>query len=170
MLLVGLTGGIGSGKSTVARLLERHGAVLIDADALAREAIGEGRPGFDRVVDAFGPGYSRPTGPGSRPARPWSSRIRRGRPSSSRSCIRRSRRFVELVEAHRETTGVVVYVTPLLVELGLAPAFDVVVVVTASPTSGCRAWRRTEGSRPRTSERGWRRRPPTSSGPRSRTS
>ena len=62
-----------------------------------------------------------------------------------------ARRFGELVEEHRETAGVVVYVTPLLVELGLAPAFDVVVVVTASPTCGCRAWRRTEGSRPTTS-------------------
>ena len=54
MLLVGLTGGIGSGKSTVARLLERHGAVVIDADQLARDAVAKGTPGFDRVVDAFG--------------------------------------------------------------------------------------------------------------------
>ena len=54
MLLVGLTGGIGSGKSTVARLLERRGAVVIDADHLAREAVARGTPGFDRVVDTFG--------------------------------------------------------------------------------------------------------------------
>ena len=54
MLLVGLTGGIGSGKSTVARLLERRGAVVIDADQLAREAVAKGTPGFERVVDTFG--------------------------------------------------------------------------------------------------------------------
>ena len=45
MLLIGLTGGIGSGKSTVARLLERRGAVVIDADHLAREAVAKGSPG-----------------------------------------------------------------------------------------------------------------------------
>ena len=54
MLLVGLTGGIGSGKSTVARLLEERGAVVIEADELAREVLAPGTPGFERVVEAFG--------------------------------------------------------------------------------------------------------------------
>ncbi|HEX5937268.1 MAG TPA: dephospho-CoA kinase, partial [Actinomycetota bacterium] len=62
MLLVGLTGGIGSGKSTVARLLDRRGAVVIDADQLAREAIAAGTEGFDLVVAAFGRGVVRPDG------------------------------------------------------------------------------------------------------------
>ena len=62
MLLVGLTGGIGAGKSTVARLLERRGAVVIDADQLARDAIERGTPGFDEVVRAFGPEVVRPDG------------------------------------------------------------------------------------------------------------
>ena len=135
MLLVGLTGGIGSGKSTVARLLERRGAILIDADALAREAIARGTPGFDRVVDEFGPDVLAPDGD-----------LDRARLASlvfsdpERKAVLESivhpevaRRFGELVEEHRGMAGVVVYVTPLLVELGLAPAFDVVVVVTASP-------------------------------------
>src|SRR5947199_10766001 len=55
MLLVGLTGGIGAGKSTVARMLAERGAVVIDADELARRAINTGTPGFDAVVKAFGP-------------------------------------------------------------------------------------------------------------------
>ena len=135
MLLVGLTGGIGSGKSTVARLLERHGAILIDADALAREAIARGTLGFDRVVEAFGTEVVAPDG-----------NLDRARLASlvfsdpERKAVLESivhpevaRRFTELVESHRGTADVVVYVTPLLVELGLAPAFDVVVVVTASP-------------------------------------
>ena len=51
---VGLTGGVGSGKSTVARLLAGHGAVVIDADAIAREVVEPGTPGLAAVVEAFG--------------------------------------------------------------------------------------------------------------------
>ena len=54
MLLVGLTGGIGSGKSTVAELLAERGAVVIDADDLARRAVAPGTSGFDQVVETFG--------------------------------------------------------------------------------------------------------------------
>lgn len=56
MLLVGLTGGIGSGKSTVARLLKQRGAVVIDADEVAREVVEPGQPAFDALVARFGPG------------------------------------------------------------------------------------------------------------------
>src|SRR5688500_640567 len=52
---VGLTGGIGSGKSEVARRLARHGAVGIDYDVLAREVVAAGTPGHRAVVEAFGP-------------------------------------------------------------------------------------------------------------------
>ena len=55
MLRVGLSGGIGSGKSTVARGLARRGAIVIDADAIAREVVEPGRPGLAAVVDRFGP-------------------------------------------------------------------------------------------------------------------
>jgi len=54
VLLVGLTGGIGSGKSTVAGLLARRGAVVVDADALAREVVEPGKPAFDAIVERFG--------------------------------------------------------------------------------------------------------------------
>jgi dephospho-CoA kinase len=56
MLRVGLTGGIGSGKSTVARALARRGAVVIDADAIAREVVEPGTPGLAAVVERFGAG------------------------------------------------------------------------------------------------------------------
>ncbi|MGH2640788.1 MAG: dephospho-CoA kinase [Actinomycetota bacterium] len=135
MLLVGLTGGIGSGKSTVARLLERRGAVVIDADHLAREAVARGTTGFDRVVDTFGTGVLAPDGDLDRArlaAIIFSDPERR---AALEAIVHPevARRFGERVEELRETGSVVVYVSPLLVELGLAPAFDVVVVVTASP-------------------------------------
>lgn len=135
MLLVGLTGGIGSGKSTVARLLERRGAAVIDADQLAREAVAKGTPGFDRVVDAFGRGVVSPDGELDRSAlanRIFSDPAQK---AALEAIVHPevARRFSDQVEAFRATDRIVVYVTPLLVELGLAPAFDVVVVVTASP-------------------------------------
>jgi dephospho-CoA kinase len=55
MLLVGLTGGIGSGKSTVARLLEARGAVVVDADQVARDVVEPGQPAFEQLVERFGP-------------------------------------------------------------------------------------------------------------------
>jgi dephospho-CoA kinase len=55
MLLVGLTGGIASGKSTVARLLAARGAVVLDADELARRAVDPGTPGLAKVIERFGP-------------------------------------------------------------------------------------------------------------------
>lgn len=54
MLLVGLTGGIGSGKSTVGQMLVDRGAILVDADQVAREVVEPGTPGFDEVVEHFG--------------------------------------------------------------------------------------------------------------------
>lgn len=56
MITIGLTGGIGSGKSTVAAMLVGRGAVLVDADLLAREAVEPGTEGYRRVVERFGPG------------------------------------------------------------------------------------------------------------------
>jgi dephospho-CoA kinase len=62
MLLVGLTGGIGSGKSVVAEMFIRLGAYLIDADELAHEAVEPGRPILNRIVEAFGPEILNPDG------------------------------------------------------------------------------------------------------------
>ena len=135
MLLVGLTGGIGSGKSTVARLLDRRGAVVIDADQLAREAVARGTPGFEQVVTVFGTRVVGADGELDRAALAAEvfadAVLRMNLEAITHPEV--ARRFAELVEEYRDTDRIVVYVTPLLVELGLGPAFDLVVVVTASP-------------------------------------
>ena len=62
MILVGLTGGIGSGKSTVSRLLAQRGAVIVDADAITRELQQPGQPVLDAIVERFGEGVLTPSG------------------------------------------------------------------------------------------------------------
>jgi dephospho-CoA kinase len=62
MLAVGLTGGIGSGKSAVADLLVERGAVLIDADRVAREVVAPGGPAYQPLIDRFGPAIVAPDG------------------------------------------------------------------------------------------------------------
>lgn len=68
MIAFGLTGGIGSGKSTVSALLVAHGAVLVDADQLARQAVEPGTDGLERIVGRFGSGVLAPDGTLDRPA------------------------------------------------------------------------------------------------------
>lgn len=135
MLLVGLTGGVGSGKSTVARLLDQRGAVVIDADQLAREAVVKGTPAFHEVVRVFGTRIVGPDGELDRAAlatEVFADPVLR---ANLEGIVHPevARLFADRVEGYRDSDRIVVYVTPLLAELGLAPAFDVVVVVTASP-------------------------------------
>jgi dephospho-CoA kinase len=134
MLLVGLTGGIGSGKSTVARMLEARGAVVIDADELARDAIARGTPGFARVVEAFGAEVVGPDGDIDR-RRLADVVFRDGALRAQLEAVVHpevAERFASELERHLDSDRVVVYSVPLLVERGLAGAFDVVVVVEAS--------------------------------------
>jgi dephospho-CoA kinase len=133
VLLVGLTGGIGSGKSTVARMLERHGAVVFDADVLAREAVEPGTPGHDAVVERFGPNVLLPGGALDREAL---GSIVFADPAARRDLeaivhpeVRRL--FAEGCERYRGTDAVVVFGAPLLVETGMHTAFDVLIVVAA---------------------------------------
>jgi dephospho-CoA kinase len=72
MLLVGLTGGIGAGKSTVAELLVARGATLVDADVVARAVVEPGQPALDQLVERFGPGV---VGPDGRLDRPGLARV-----------------------------------------------------------------------------------------------
>ena len=132
MLLVGLTGGIGSGKSTVAGMLEGLGAVVFDADVLAREAVAPGTPGHDRVVERFGPNVLLPGGDLDREAL---ASIVFADPAARRELeaivhpeVRRL--FAEGCERYDATDAVVVFSAPLLVETGMHTAFDVLVVVT----------------------------------------
>jgi len=133
MLLVGLTGGIGSGKSTVAELLAERGAVVIDADDLARRAVAPGTPGFDRVVETFGRDILGPDGGIDRAAL---ADIVFADPSRLRELEaiihpEVARLLVESLEPFRDTDDVIVYAVPLLAEGGMAQGFDVVVVVVA---------------------------------------
>src|SRR5436305_10795429 len=68
VLVVGLAGGIGAGKSTVSRLLASHGAVIVDADLIAREVVEPGGPAYQAVVDRFGEGVLLEDGSLNRPA------------------------------------------------------------------------------------------------------
>jgi dephospho-CoA kinase len=68
MLMVGLTGGIGAGKSTVAAMLTQRGAVTVDADEIAREVVEPGTPTLAKLVERFGPEILRPDGSLDRPA------------------------------------------------------------------------------------------------------
>jgi dephospho-CoA kinase len=134
VLLVGLTGGIGSGKSTVARMLEERGAVVFDADLLAREAVEPGTPGHTAVIERFGADVLAPGGELDREAL---ASIVFADPSARRDLeqivhpeVRRL--FAEGSEAYHDTERIVVFSAPLLVESGMHTAFEILVVVSAT--------------------------------------
>jgi len=137
VLLVGLTGGIGSGKSTVARMLEERGAVVFDADVLARAVVEPGTPAHAAVTERFGANVLAPGGELDREAL---ASIVFADPAARRDLeaivhpeVRRL--FAEGSEVYRETDRVVVFSAPLLVETGMHTAFDVLVVVSATTTT-----------------------------------
>jgi dephospho-CoA kinase len=132
LVIVGLTGGVGSGKSTVARRLAEHGAVVIDADAIAREVVEPGTPGFVAVVERFGDSVVGADGRLDRPA--LAALVFRD--EDQRAALNAivhplvGQRTAELRAAAPEGV-LVVYDVPLLVESNMAAGFDVVVVVQA---------------------------------------
>lgn len=132
ILSVGLTGGIASGKSAVSKRLAEHGAIIIDADILAREALEPGTSGLEEVVDTFGSGVLTEAGALDREAlgqivfadedaRAKLNAIVHPRVRDARNALR----------AQAPEDAVVVEDIPLLVETGQADRFDVVVVVSA---------------------------------------
>jgi dephospho-CoA kinase len=133
VLLVGLTGGIGSGKSTVARLLAARGAVVLDADVLAREAVEPGTPGFDAVLARFGDAVRSSGGTIDR-ARLAAIVFADDEARHDLEAIVHPQvrlRIGEAVAAHADSDAVVVVDSPLLIETGVHESFPVVVVVTA---------------------------------------
>jgi dephospho-CoA kinase len=127
---VGLTGGVGSGKSTVSAMLADLGAVVIDADLLAREVVAPGSDGLTAVVEAFGPTVLTATGELDRPALGavvFADEVARRRLEAIIHPLVRAR-GAEL-EAAAPAEAVVVHDIPLLAETGQADAFDAVVVV-----------------------------------------
>jgi dephospho-CoA kinase len=133
MLLVGLTGGIGSGKSTVAAMLEARGAVVFDADEFARQAVAGGTPGFGHVIETFGQRVLGDDGELDR-ARLAAIVFEDPEDRARLEAIVHpevGRLLRESLEPYRDTDRIVAYAVPLLVENHLESMFDVVVVVTA---------------------------------------
>lgn len=129
---VGLTGGIASGKSTVSTILRELGAVVIDADLLAREVVARGTPGLSAVVEAFGPEILTVDGELDRPkmgALVFGDEEKRRRLEAIVHPLV-FERYAEL-EAAAPVDGIVVHDIPLLVESGRASEFDAVIVVDA---------------------------------------
>ncbi|TDE07399.1 dephospho-CoA kinase [Jiangella asiatica] len=132
MLRVGLTGGIGAGKSVVARRLTERGATVIDADVLAREVVERGTPGLEAVVAEFGAQVLTPDGALDRPALGkivFADDERRRALNAIVHPLVAGRRQ-ELV-ARAGANAVVVEDIPLLVENGLTSGFPLVLVVHA---------------------------------------
>ncbi|MFI1764923.1 dephospho-CoA kinase [Streptomyces sp. NPDC020800] len=134
MLKVGLTGGIGAGKSEVSRLLVEHGAVLIDSDRIAREVVEPGTPGLAAVVEAFGEGVLAADGSLDRPRLGSIVFADPDRLAVLNSIVHplvgdRSR----ALESAAADDAVVIHDVPLLTENRLAPLYDLVIVVDASP-------------------------------------
>lgn len=132
MTRIGLTGGVGSGKSTVAALLAGHGALVIDADALAREVVAPGSEGLQEVVAAFGQEVLAPDGSLDRPALAAIVFADDGARARLNAIThpRIAARTAELMAA-ANPGQVIVHDVPLLVENNLAPSYDLVVVVEA---------------------------------------
>ena len=136
VLLLGLTGGIGSGKSTVAALLAEKGAVIIDADAITRELQRAGQPVFDEIVARFGPSVVGADGE--------LDRVGLGRVVFADEEARKDlekivhpavgAEMIKRLQAESETDHVVVYDVPLLVEAARrAMSFAGVIVVDIDP-------------------------------------
>ena len=129
---VGLTGGIASGKSTVSAILRELGAVVIDADALAREVVAKGTPGLAAVVAEFGADLLTPDGDLDRAAMGTlvfaDESARRRLEAIVHPLV--FERIVDL-ETHAPEGCVIVHDIPLLAESGRADTFDAVIVVEA---------------------------------------
>lgn len=134
MLRVGLTGGIGAGKSEVSRRLAAQGAMVIDADAIARQVVAPGTPGLAEVVDAFGQGVLLSDGSLDRPRLGeivFGDAELRARLNSIVHPLVGSR-MRELEEAAGQG-GIVVHDVPLIAENKMASGYDLVVVVDVPP-------------------------------------
>jgi dephospho-CoA kinase len=144
MLLVCVTGGLASGKSTLAAMLGRRGAVVVDADELARRALDPGTAAFEQVCDLFGEDVLLPDGNLDRraiAARVFSDESKR-RTLESILHPEVFRGLVETLERYKDSQEVVVFDAPLTVETGFHRECDVVVVVSASlPAQVSRATR-----------------------------
>lgn len=136
MQLIGLTGGIASGKSTIARRLAERGAVVVDADLIAREVVEPGRPALAEIAERFGSGVLHPDGSLNRPAlgaivfADEDARLALNAITHPAVLRASTARFDEAAAA--DPDAIVVYDVPLLVESANEYPFDLVVVAHAS--------------------------------------
>ncbi|NUR86160.1 MAG: dephospho-CoA kinase [Nonomuraea sp.] len=133
MLKIGLTGGIGSGKSEVSRRLSARGAVVVDADRIAREVVEPGTVGLARVVAAFGEEVLRPDGSLNREKLGSIVFADPDRLATLNAIVHPlvGERVAEL-QGQAPDDAILVYDVPLLAENNLAPMYDVVIVVDAA--------------------------------------
>jgi dephospho-CoA kinase len=135
MILVGLTGGVATGKSTVAKMFKQYGAVVIDADQLARDVVKPGKPAWRAIVTLFGKTVLNPDRSLDRQA--LGSIVFRNRTKRRQleriihpRVAREQQRLVRRV-AKRKPHAVVIYEVPLLFEAGVDKRVDEIIVVTA---------------------------------------
>lgn len=131
---MGLTGGIGSGKSTVSALLAERGAVIIDADAITRSLQQPGEPVFSAMVDAFGPGIVGADGSLDRPAVAAIVFSDPARKKELEAIVHPAvgAEMVRLLSSHAGSDRIVIYDVPLLVESGKT-GYGFVIVVDVDP-------------------------------------
>ena len=136
MQLIGLTGGIASGKSVVAARLAEHGAVVVDADQLAREVVQPGTPALAQIVDRFGPGVIDADGTLDRAALGAiifaSPEARAALNAITHPAVGARSHQLFAAAAAADPDAIVVYDVPLLVDAGRVDEFDMIVVVNAS--------------------------------------
>ncbi|HHW42453.1 MAG TPA: dephospho-CoA kinase [Desulfotomaculum sp.] len=139
MTVIGLTGNIGSGKSTVARYLQEHGAEIIDTDRVAREVVEPGKPAWQEIVDTFGREILQPDGTLDRRAL---GRLVFGDPAARarlnaivhpriREEVERRKRAFH--SRHRDNRKVLVVEAPLLIEAGMQEQVDQIWLVVVDP-------------------------------------
>ncbi|MCV7338799.1 MULTISPECIES: dephospho-CoA kinase [Mycolicibacterium] len=134
MLRIGLTGGIGAGKSTVSATFSELGGIIVDGDVIAREVVEPGTEGLAKLVEAFGDGILLPEGALNRPALAavaFSDDEKRATLNGIVHPLVAHRRSELIAAAHED--AVIVEDIPLLVESQMAPMFPLVVIVNADP-------------------------------------
>ncbi|HIX78801.1 MAG TPA: dephospho-CoA kinase, long form [Candidatus Corynebacterium faecipullorum] len=132
MKLIGLTGGIGSGKSTVAQLLLRHGWVVVDADQIARDIVEPGQPALAELADAFGEDILQADGSldrGLLASRAFASREQTDLLNSITHPRIQEETQARFAAARRAGADFVVYDMPLLVDKGLHKDMEATIVV-----------------------------------------
>jgi dephospho-CoA kinase len=135
MILVGLTGGVATGKSTVAKMFKQHGAIIIDADELAREVVIPGKPAWRQIVKTFGKTVLNPDRTLNRHEL---GTVVFGNPTKLRQLehiihprIAREQARLMRQAARKDPQAVVIYDVPLLFEAGIDKRVDKTIVVTA---------------------------------------